>query len=169
MNKYIFLTIGIIFLAIAGVYILGNKNNQQIKAPVINNQIAQTPLHSLTPIITSTPSPSFSPNIAATIAYSGPTRGQIICDYKVPSAPNMQGLADINSNWNGSTSIQICVSANGNNQTLIASDNNTNGTRGDTVNWISSNVEYIFTLYNHHSGDPVCSGAVLSSCQLGSK
>ena len=167
-NKY-FPIILVILVLVAGVIYLANKNNKS-QTQVSNSQTLGTPTQNLI-IDSPSPTPSLTPNAntgqtQTANTNSGVTRGQIVCNYLTPPAPNQQGSANIISNWNNAN-IQVCVSANGNNQTLIAKDSNGSGNRTDNVNWISSGVSYVFTLYNNHSGDPVCSGTVLSSCKIG--
>jgi hypothetical protein len=169
MKKYKWFGLMVLFAIIIGVYFVGKNKNFQIQ-PV--KQITISAPGDTTNQISS-PSPSPTPVIQKVINKSTPTasvisgeiRGQIVCDYQVPPAPNQFGIAKIESNWNNAN-ISVCVSANGGSQTLISSDNQINGSRTDNAPWISLNVEYTFTLFSQQLGDPICSGTVLSSCQI---
>lgn len=157
--------VGVILLVlIAGIYIWGKKapNQNQPVTVFVAPTAPPSVSPSLTPIAESF---SHSAVSAPPSPISQITRGQITCNYQTPPAPNQFGSAQITSNWNNAN-INICVSANGNSQTLIAGDNHLNGSRTDNANWISSNTVYEFTLYNRHPGDPVCSGTTLSTCQI---
>ena len=157
--------ISIVIIA-SGVYFLTKtKPSHETSTLPVTSPAASI---SLTPA--TSPSPSSSPHMSPLRSspipsVSGAPSGRITCTYQIPPAPNQYGDAKITSVWTN-TQINVCVSANGNSQTLVASDTRTSSTRTDDVNWLASNTSYVFTLYNHYSGDPVCSGPVLATCQI---
>jgi len=169
-TKYKWAIIIIVVFIVVGVYI-ASKNKSISQIPSSGNQLA-TVFQESTPTPTPTSTPLLQTEVVSNrlspTPVSGETRGQIVCDFINPPAPNEHGSANIRSNWNNA-SVQICVSANGNAQTLVAKDSGVSGSRTDNINWISSNIQYIFTLYNNHPGDPTCSGSVLSSCKIGNQ
>jgi hypothetical protein len=163
-----FLWIGVVILVFfIGAYFWSKKTPARQQSNIISVSPTAPPalLPTPTPITQNTSPPAVS---TPPSPLSGITRGQIICDYQTPPAPNQFGVAKIISDWNNAN-INVCVSVNGNGQTLISSDNRITGSRTDSANWISSNTVYEFTLYNRHPGDPVCSGTALSSCQINTK
>jgi hypothetical protein len=161
----------IIVLILIGVGIYLSKKNRAPQFQPVNQNASVTGLNSPTQTPTTTPSPmptNLKVQTSATLAtpaVSSETRGQIICDYQTPPDPTHYGTANIESNWNNA-SVDVCVSANGGTETLIASDKRTNGSRTDSANWIGLNADYTFTLFSEHPGDSVCGGGVLSSCRI---
>src|SRR5258708_2482461 len=146
-----------------GYFIFRNKNNSSIK---ISPYLIPTPQktsvetqHPPTEIPIATPTPIES-KLTTTVSDNGIIRGQIVCDYIVPAAPDFHGTANIKSNWNN-TKVSVCVSINGGG-TLIANDESINGSRVDIANWISLNTSYQFNLYSGLN----CDGIILSSCQI---
>jgi hypothetical protein len=161
----------VLVLVLIGIGIYLSKKNSAPQFQPVNSNVSVTGPNSPAPTPTVAPSPTptnlkvQTSGIPSTPAVSGETRGQIICDYQTPPDPTHYGTANIESNWNNSA-VNVCVSANGGTETLIAGDNRTNGSRTDSANWIGLNADYTFTLFSERPGDSVCGGEVLSSCRI---
>lgn len=168
----------IIVLALAAFVVIQTINRNSSKSTGNQPQVTQSPsTPSPTPVASSSSTvssvPENKPTSVSTSSIPGGTRAQITCNYQIPAAPNQYGTASIESNWNNlvlgkntSAKLSVCVSANGT-SSRIAFDTRVNGSRIDSVPWISLNTDYIFTLYDNHGGDlSDCEGAVLSSCEI---
>lgn len=152
----------LVFLAVAGggLYyinrpkVVTNINSAEV-LPVLPTQVifpTETVVPTATPIIKKSVE-------KVMVEAGGALRGQVSCNYVLPATPNEYGTAVIDSNWNNANKkVEVNVSVNGGNNTIMATDTRTNGSRSDKASWIALNSNYTFSLI----GD----GVTLSSCQI---
>jgi hypothetical protein len=181
-SKYSLIIILTIIIIGGGYYFLTRQNpstspTNPTPAPSITQpKVTITPEFSPTP---TSETPSLSPKPKTTKSTkaqspTGPTAGQISCNYTIPAAPGQFGTAQIKSQWtnavlnkNSQAKVDVCVSANGTPFTLVATDSHDSGSRTDRASFISLSSGYTFNLYDTHGGDlSSCSGDIIAGCQI---
>jgi hypothetical protein len=158
------LALGLVVIAVGGFIFLRRPNSQL--APVPTPTPIPTSILSIVPSSTATPTKN-PPAVKSITQTSGPTRGQIICNYQIPATPTDQGVAQIDANWNNATSIAVCLSVNGNTPKLMSQNPDHTGQISLPAPWISLTANYNFILYDQQGNNHyTCAGVILSSCRI---
>lgn len=172
-KTFIILAVTAVFISIITLSHQKNSSSQVQSKPTqyFQNQSETTPEATLT--VTTEPT-KIQETKTDTNSQTVSEIPKITCNFQEPPAPNQYGKGTITFSWNNLlpgknklVKVDVCVSANGNSPWVMFSSNQGHGSNEVTVSWLSSDVLYIFTLYDEHGGDlPDCGGVYLASCQI---